>query len=65
MFERDIKNYNEMYCSPAPAPEYWHRSCAHSECTLHQLSPYIGKLKSSIARDLIQKRLHTKAPALY
>ncbi|MCX6583714.1 MAG: DNA methyltransferase [Candidatus Aminicenantes bacterium] len=54
MFERDIKNYNEMYCSPAPAPEYWHRSCAHSECTLHQLSPYIGKLKSSIARDLIQ-----------
>lgn len=31
----------------------WFKSCTHSECTLHQLSPYIGKLKSSIARDLI------------
>ena len=31
----------------------WRDSCANSECTLHQLSPYIGKLKSSIARDLI------------
>lgn len=27
--------------------------CANDECTLHQLSPYIGKLKSSIAADLI------------
>jgi methylase of polypeptide subunit release factors len=35
------------------APESWRSSCANSECTLHQLSPYIGKLKSSIARDLI------------
>lgn len=35
------------------APESWQTSCANSECTLHQLSPYIGKLKSSIARDLI------------
>ena len=33
--------------------ESWRHSCANSECTLHQLSPYIGKLKSSIARDLI------------
>jgi len=39
--------------SPSPAPGYWHRSCTHSECTWHQLSPYIGKLKSSIAHDLI------------
>lgn len=31
----------------------WSRSCTYSECTLHQLSPYIGKLKSSIAHDLI------------
>jgi len=29
------------------------KSAATSECTLHQLSPYIGKLKSSIARFLI------------
>jgi hypothetical protein len=35
------------------SPPHWEQSCTHSECTLHQLSPYIGKLKSSIARDLI------------
>ena len=27
----------------------------HRECSLHQLSPYIGKLKSAIAQDLIQE----------
>lgn len=31
----------------------WEGSCTSTESTLHQLSPYIGKLKSSIARDLI------------
>jgi DNA modification methylase len=31
----------------------WEKSCTHTESTLHQLSPYIGKLKSSIAKDLI------------
>lgn len=35
------------------APAYWAESYTHRECTLHQLSPYIGKLKSIIARDLI------------
>jgi hypothetical protein len=30
-------------------------SCANDECTLHQLSPYIGKIKSSIAGDLVKK----------
>lgn len=35
------------------APKRWKNSCANSECTLHQLSPYIGKIKSSIAADLI------------
>ena len=34
---------------------HWADPCTHSECTLHQLSPYIGKLKSSIARDLIER----------
>ena len=33
---------------------HWRESCVHSECSLHQLSPYIGKLKSSIAHDLIE-----------
>lgn len=32
----------------------WEKSCTSTESTLHQLSPYIGKLKSSIAHDLIQ-----------
>jgi hypothetical protein len=27
----------------------------HSECTLHQLAPYIGKVKSSIAAQLVNK----------
>ncbi len=36
------------------APQRWALSCANTESTLHQLSPYIGKLKSTIAHDLIQ-----------
>ena len=43
-----------MACS-SPAPSRWARSCTHDECTFHQLSPYIGKLKSVIARDLISQ----------
>lgn len=35
------------------APRRWKSSCANKECSLHQLSPYIGKIKSSIAADLI------------
>jgi hypothetical protein len=35
------------------APKHWALPATHLECKLHQLSPYIGKLKSSIARDLI------------
>ena len=37
----------------SPAPLTWRASCTHHECSFHQLSPYIGKLKSAIARDLI------------
>jgi hypothetical protein len=33
----------------------WRESCAHTECTLHQLSPYIGKIKSSIAGELVER----------
>lgn len=36
------------------APERWGDAVAHSETTLHQMSPYIGKLKSSIAKSLIE-----------
>jgi hypothetical protein len=35
------------------APKRWSAPCANSECSLHQLSPYIGKIKSSIAGELI------------
>lgn len=37
------------------APSWWKRPCAHNECTLHQLSPYIGKIKSTIAGELIER----------
>lgn len=33
----------------------WHANCTHTESTMHQLSPYIGKIKSVIARDLIEQ----------
>ena len=36
------------------APLRWKGSALSSECTLHQISPYIGKTKSSIARGLIE-----------
>ena len=36
------------------APQHWCKPVANSEYSLHQLSPYIGKTKSSIARDLIE-----------
>lgn len=38
-----------------PAPGHWKTACTHTECTLHQVSPYIGKLKSRIAADLIER----------
>lgn len=37
------------------APADWEDACAQSECTLHQLSPYIGKIKSSIAGELLER----------
>jgi 16S rRNA G966 N2-methylase RsmD len=37
------------------APRGWKKSCSSTECKLHQLSPYIGKLKSSIAGYLVDR----------
>ena len=51
----DIKKYNEVIEASSPPPLRWADSCTHQECSLHQLSPYIGKLKSVIAQDLILK----------
>lgn len=37
------------------SPRSWHGSCLGSESTLHQISPYIGKMKSTMAKVLISK----------
>jgi Putative RNA methylase family UPF0020 len=37
------------------APTRWKKPCANAECSLHQLSPYIGKVKSSIAGELVEQ----------
>lgn len=44
---------DSLGASAVPAPAHWAASYTTLECSLHQLSPYIGKLKSIIARDLI------------
>jgi methylase of polypeptide subunit release factors len=48
-----MTHYDDLMATPSPAPPHWAEPCTHQECSLHQLSPYIGKLKSSIAQDLI------------
>ena len=48
-----MRSYQSLISQPECAPSAWKVACTHSESTLHQLSPYIGKLKSSIAHDLI------------
>ena len=45
--------YGALTVAPSSAPPHWATSYTNRECSLHQLSPYIGKLKSIIARDLI------------
>ena len=48
-----MASYESLIGRPDIAPPAWEDACTHSESTLHQLSPYIGKLKSKIAHDLI------------
>lgn len=36
-------------------PTLWGESCLSTESTFHQLAPYIGKMKSSMAKALIEK----------
>ena len=50
-----LARYDELIRSPSSAPVQWASSCVNQECSLHQLSPYIGKLKSTIAKHLIQE----------
>lgn len=35
-------------------PNVWHGSVLGTECTFHQIAPYIGKMKSSMAKELIE-----------
>jgi len=35
-------------------PHLWRESCLSSESSLHQIAPYIGKMKSTMARTLIE-----------
>jgi hypothetical protein len=35
------------------SPVIWHGSCVGTESTLHQVAPYIGKMKSTMAKALI------------
>ncbi len=44
-----------MSPNPRPAPAWWRAPAANESSTFHQLSPYIGKLKSTIARDLVTR----------
>jgi DNA modification methylase len=36
-------------------PSLWGESCLSTESSLHQLAPYIGKMKSSMAKALIER----------
>ena len=49
-----LRRYDELIVAPKAAPTHWAPACTHEELTLHQLSPYIGKLKSAIAKYLIE-----------
>jgi Putative RNA methylase family UPF0020 len=49
------KNWSIGRIEITSAPGRWKEPCANTECSLHQLSPYIGKLKSSIAGDLVER----------
>ena len=50
---------NVLRSAKRPAPRYvsaptrWSVAATATECALHQLAPYIGKLKSTIAGDLV------------
>lgn len=45
-----------IFALPAlAAPSEWKRPATAADSTLHQLAPYIGKLKAVIARDLISR----------
>ncbi len=48
-----LTKYYKLLRKPKESPTQWQLPTTSTECTFHQLSPYIGKLKSAIAQDLI------------
>ena len=50
-----VKQDRPVRLQPEAAPKRWKEPCANAECSLHQLSPYIGKVKSSIAGELVEQ----------
>jgi D-ribose pyranose/furanose isomerase RbsD len=42
----------------------WRKGTLNSECSWHQLSPYIGRMKSSMARSLVMQFTEEKAYAV-
>lgn len=57
MLERLTVPQGTLSGSPTEPESYarWDEPCVHVESTLHQISPYIGKMKSTIARELIER----------
>lgn len=51
----NLRNLPARSVRVVPAPQTWRAPCANTECSLHQLSPYIGKIKSSIAGELVDR----------
>ncbi len=50
-----LARYYKLLRCPKASPKTWEAASTATECTLHQLAPYIGKLKSVIAQDLIEE----------
>jgi hypothetical protein len=48
-----VRRFGSVEVTPAPAR--WRKPCANREWSLHQVSPYIGKIKSTIAGELIER----------
>ena len=48
-----VTKFSEKLRDVRLPPAEWCEPCVHTESSLHQLSPYIGKLKSTIARELL------------
>ena len=50
---------NRIYLNKNNASDYWKGSCLASEASFHQIAPYIGKMKSSMAKVLINRYTKT------